>query len=90
MKNKLPILIVTTAFAALTSVASADIMEQGHYRVANHGRAGFVVRPVTQVEAMPKSQSHATTVALVMEKPQEPGTRVLTAGRSGFTYMPTR
>jgi len=90
MKNKLPVIVTTAILAALSPAATADIMEQGHYRVATQGRAGYTVMPVTQAEVQAQQRRQETTVALVMDAPTEPSTNVLTAGRSGFIYLPNR
>jgi hypothetical protein len=83
MKNNIPQLVATALFATLATATA-----QVESRLVNHGRAGYTVMPVTKTQQSSRNAGPVTTVALVMEKPQQPISKMQTAGRAGYSVVP--
>lgn len=79
MKTSIPTLLV----AALVATAPAATAAESRVRLVNHGRAGHVATPERYT---PRAIQYGggTTIALTMEKPGKPATRVQTMGRAGY------
>lgn len=80
MKNHIPQLVALFAVLATTTA-------QAETRLANQGRSGYTAVPVTKAQKN-AANARATTVALVMEKPQQPISKMQTAGRAGYSDIP--
>jgi uncharacterized iron-regulated membrane protein len=84
MKNNIPQLVATALFAVL-----ATTTVQAESRLVNQGRAGYTAVPVTKTSShSAKNAGPETRVALVMEKPQQPISKMQPAGRAGYAVVP--
>jgi hypothetical protein len=84
MKTSISILLAV----ALVATAAAGTTGTGESRVRypNHGRAGHATAPERYTPRNVQRGS-GTTVALTMEKPGKPMTRVQTVGRAGYRII---
>lgn len=83
MKKNIPQLVATALFAVLATTTA-----QANSRLVTQGRAGYAVMAVTKTSDIAKNTAPATTVALVMQKPQQPISKMQAVGRAGYIVMP--
>jgi len=79
MKTTITTLAATAMLATFATSAHADT------KVVSQGRAGSVIIHFDDQKSIPQRE---TNVALVMEKPGAPTTKVQTIGRAGYVVVP--
>ncbi len=84
MKNSTTLLAAALVAAFTTAAAHADT------RMIPNGRAGYTLVQKTPDRAMNRNDGRTTNVALVMAKPEESGTKIQIAGRSGYIITRNR
>jgi len=82
MKTSIPTLLAV----ALVATAAAGTTGESRVRYPNHGRAGHATTPERYTPRNVQRGS-GTTIALTMEKPGKPVTRVQTIGRAGYRVI---
>ena len=83
MKTSIPTLL---AVALVATAAAGTTTGESRVRYTNHGRAGHATTPERYTPRSVQRRS-GTTIALTVEKPGKPITRVQTIGRAGYRVI---
>ncbi|HEY1122443.1 MAG TPA: hypothetical protein VGE67_12615 [Haloferula sp.] len=86
MKTSIPTLLAVALVATATAGTTGYTTGESRVRYNNHGRSGFATTPERYTPRYVQ-RGGGTTVALTMEKPGRPITRVQTIGRAGYRVI---